>query len=143
MNCFVLLLILISLSQASLLPRIEGKDFECDETGYNEYLKIWSVQEKTFSRDPTSPEYDQRLQYFIENCLKIHEWNNKGVYKMEFTYYADWSADEFESLISTTQKYTGVKPNNPIIQIPYNNSQYRHLLPSIDPCDDILAGGNS
>ena len=143
MNCFALLFILISLSHASLMPRIEGKDFECNDTGYDEYLKIWSVEEKSFSRDPTSPEYSQRLQYFIENCMKIHEWNNKEVYKMEFTYYADWSADEFELLASSTQKYTGVKPNNPIIQIPYNNSEYRYLLPSLDPCDDILAGGNS
>ena len=60
-----------------------GNDYECSQEGYVEYLNNWSVDEKSSSRDTTSDEFKQRVQYFIENCLKIHEWNRQDRYKME------------------------------------------------------------
>ena len=62
---------------------------------------------------------------------------------MEFTYYADWSAEEFEKLGSTTQRYSGMKPDIYETQPFFNNTNHRRLLPSIDPCDDILKEGEN
>ena len=62
---------------------------------------------------------------------------------MEFTYYADWSADEFSMSSSTTQRYSGRKPDIFETQPFFNNSNYRYLLPSIDPCDHVIEGGNT
>ena len=81
----------------------KGIDYDCDENGYSEYLSQWTAEEKASSRDTTSDVFKERVQYFIDNCKKIHEWNKKDKYKMEFTYYADWSLEEFEKLGSTTQ----------------------------------------
>ena len=98
----------------------------------------WREEEKASSRDPSSDEFKERLEYFIDNCVKIHEWNRKDKYKMEFTYYADWSLEEFEKLGSTTQRYSGMKPDIYETQPFFNNTNLRYLLSSIDPCDDIL-----
>ena len=106
-------------------------------------MSQWSEKEKSSSRDPDDDLFKERLEYFIENCLKIHEWNRKDKYKLEFTYYADWSENEFEKLGSTTQRYTGMKPDIFETEVFFNNTNYRSLLPSLDPCDDVIAGGNS
>ena len=100
----------------------KGIDFECNDNGYSEYLSQWTAEEKNTSRDTTSDEFKQRVQYFIDNCKKIHEWNRQDKYKMEFTYYADWSAEEFEKLGSTTQRYSGTKSEMPATQPFFNNT---------------------
>ena len=116
----ILLIVLLSVSLAieneispiNQLSRLEqGNDYECNEEGYLEYLNNWDINIKSSSRDTTSDEFKERVRYFIDNCKKIHEWNRKDKYKMEFTYYADWSESEFEKLTSTTQRYTGMKPD--------------------------------
>ena len=117
-------------------------DYECNQKGYLQYLSKWSVEEKSTSRNPSTPEFKERLDYFIDSCMKIQDWNSRDKYKMEFTYYADWSVDEFEAITSTTQRYSGVRPEIPVVQPSYNNSSYRSLLPSLDPCDDVIEGGN-
>ena len=75
-------------------------DFQCSKDGYLQYLNKWTLEEKSSSRDPTSPDFSHRLEYFIDSCMKIHEWNRREKYPMEFTYYADWSSDEFEAVVS-------------------------------------------
>ena len=60
---------------------------------------------------------------------------------MEFTYYTDWSADEFGMLSETTQQYSGIKPIILETEVFFNNTNYRYLLPSLDPCDDVLKEG--
>ena len=111
------------------------EDFSCDEKGYVEYLSKWSVAEKSTSRDGKSDEFKKRLGYFVESCEKIHEWNKMKKYRMEFTFYADWHPDEFEELTTTKQRYSGVKAPVPSITPVYNNTNYRYLMPSMDPCD--------
>ena len=124
--CFqvtTILLILLSISFAqqsstfSNMKRSRRNDliesYSCDENGYDVFLKKWSVNEKASSRLSSDDEYRERLRYFIDNCKKLHEWNSKNKYKLEFTYYADWSLVEFEKLGSTTQRYTGMKPEIP------------------------------
>ena len=111
------------------------EDFSCDEKGYVEYLSKWSVAEKSTSRDVRSEEFKKRLGYFVESCEKIHEWNKMKKYRMEFTFYADWHPDEFEELTTTKQRYSGVKAPVPSITPVYNNTNYRYLMPSMDPCD--------
>ena len=96
---------------SGLLYSRQISDFSCDKNGYIEYLNSWTVEDKLSSRDPNTKEFKERLEYFIDNCVKIHEWNRKDKYKLEFTYYADWSLEEFEKLGSTTQRYTGMKPD--------------------------------
>ena len=113
----------------------EKSDFTCDEKGYVEYLSKWSVAEKSTSRDENSEEFKKRLSYFTESCEKIHEWNAKKKYRMEFTFYADWHADEFEELSTSKQRYSGVKNPVPSITPVFNNTNYRYLMPSMDPCD--------
>ena len=112
------------------------EDFSCDEKGYVEYLSKWSVAEKSTSRDVRSEEFKKRLGYFVESCEKIHEWNKMKKYRMEFTFYADWHPDEFEELTTTKQRYSGVKAPVPSITPVYNNTNYRYLMPSMDPCDE-------
>ena len=60
---------------------------------------------------------------------------------MEFTFYADWHPEEFEELTVTTQRYTGVKNPVPSTIPVLNNSNWRYLMPSSDPCDDVLDNG--
>ena len=110
-----------------------GEDFSCDEKGYVEYLSKWSVAEKSTSRDVRSDEFKKRLGYFVESCEKIHEWNKMKKYRMEFTFYADWHPEEFEELTTTKQRYSGVKVPVPSITPVYNNTNYRYLMPSMDP----------
>ena len=62
---------------------------------------------------------------------------------MEFTYYADWSADEFGMLSETTQRYSGINPIILETEVFFNNTNYRYLLPSLDPCDDVLKEGEN
>ncbi|KAK8791726.1 hypothetical protein WA588_002035 [Blastocystis sp. NMH] len=112
------------------------EDFSCDEKGYLEYLSKWSVAQKSTSRDVRSEEFKKRLGYFVESCEKIHEWNAKKKYRMEFTFYADWHVDEFEELATSKQRYSGVKSPVPSITPVYNNTNYRYLMPSMDPCDE-------
>ena len=116
-------------------PTDEKSDFSCDEKGYVAYLSKWSVADKSTSRDVESDEFKKHLSYFIESCEKIHEWNAKKRYRMEFTFYADWHVDEFEELATTKQRYSGVKTPVPAMTPVYNNTNYRYLMPSMDPCD--------
>lgn len=97
---------------------------------------------KGSNREPQSEEYKQRLGYFIKSCQTIHDWNKKGKYKMSFTYYADWSQNEFEQLTLSTQRYKGSKPIIPEIEHSFNNTNWRHLMPTIDPCDDVFEDGS-
>ncbi|KAK8794877.1 hypothetical protein WA588_003734, partial [Blastocystis sp. NMH] len=115
-------------------PTDEKSDFSCDEKGYVEYLSKWGNKKST-SRDVKSEEFKKRLGYFVESCEKIHEWNKMKKYRMEFTFYADWHPDEFEELTTTKQRYSGVKAPVPSITPVYNNTNYRYLMPSMDPCD--------
>ena len=59
----------------------KGIDFDCNENGYSEYLSQWTIEEKNTSRNTTSDEFKERVQYFTDNCVKIHEWNSKDKYK--------------------------------------------------------------
>ena len=77
-NCFnehVHFLILICYNSG------DNASFTCNQNGYDEYLSQWSTDMKSSSRNPSSPEFSQRLEYFIDNCVKIHEWNKKDKYK--------------------------------------------------------------
>ena len=111
------------------------EDFTCNRKGYVEYLSKWSVAQKSTSRDVNSEEFQTRLGYFIESCEKIHEWNKMKKYQMQFTFFADWHPDEFEELTTTKQRYSGVKAPVPSVIPVYNNTNYRYLMPSMDPCD--------
>ena len=71
---------------SGLLYSRQISDFSCDKNGYIEYLNSWTVEDKLSSRDPNTKEFKERLEYFIDNCVKIHEWNRKDKYKLEFTY---------------------------------------------------------
>ena len=122
----------------------ETDDFECSLDGYLAYLSKYPDNIKTTSRNVTTPEFLQRLESFIDNCEKIHEWNmSDNHFPMEFTYYADWSVDEFDEFASTTQRYSGIHTEIPYIEPIYNNSNYRYLMPSVDPCNDEIEGGNN
>ena len=85
-------------------PTTKGSDFTCDQAGYLSYLRKWSVEKKCTSRDPTTEEFKQRLEYFIDSCEKIHDWNMRDKYRMEFTFYADWHPTEFEKITTTKQR---------------------------------------
>ena len=87
----VILLILLgfSFAIANSIPSRTTKDYECNQSGYDEYLKKWSTYMKSSSRDSSSIEYQKRLGIFIDNCKKIHEWNSEDKYRLELTYYAD------------------------------------------------------
>lgn len=115
-----------------------AQDYSCDQAGYLQYLSQWSESEKCTSRDPTSSEFQTRLTLFVDSCEKIYEWNAQKRYQMEFTFYADWSYEEFEAITQTTQRYSGIKPEIPVTIPVYNNSGIRHLLPSTTPCDEQL-----
>ena len=121
----------------------ESSDFTCDEAGYLNYLSHWTTVQKCTSRDVASAEFRQRLEYFIDSCEKIHEWNLRGKYRMEFTFYADWHPDEFEELTTTKQRYSGIKTPVPSTIPVYNNSNFRYLMPSSDPCDDMFSEGEN
>ena len=86
-----------------------NSDADCNEEGYKKYLTKWTELEKSTSRDPNSPEFKKRLEYYITSCLIIKEWNQRNKYLLEFTFYADWSAEEFNQLTATTQRYSGRK----------------------------------
>ena len=88
--CFqviTILLILLSISFAqqsstfSNMKRSRRNDpiesYSCDENGYDEFLKKWSVNEKASSRLSSDDEKNERMRYFIDNCVKIHEWNRR------------------------------------------------------------------
>ena len=142
----VILFILLgfSFAIANSIPSRITNDYACNQSGYNEYLSQWSTDMKSSSRDSSSIEYQKRLGNFIDNCVKIHEWNRKDKYKLGFTYYADWSENEFEMLGSTTQRYTGMKPDIYETQPFFNNTSYRdYSLSAIDPCDDVLKEGEN
>ena len=137
-----LYIFLISFVLSSVVLAVDNEeyritDFTCDQSGYVSYLNNWSENEKSSSRDTTSDEFNERLGYFVDNCLKIHEWNRKDKYKLEFTYYADWSESEFEKLGSTTQRYTGMKPDIYETEVFFNNTNHSSMHPITDPCDDI------
>ena len=123
-----------ALNGESSYPIDAKADFTCNKEGYVEYLGMWG-DKKGSSRDENSEEFKKRLSYFIESCEKIHEWNAKKRYPMEFTFYADWHVDEFEELATTKQRYSGIKTPVPSITPVYNNTNYRYLMPSMDPCD--------
>ena len=88
--------------QLSSLFLNEQDMFECNQKGYLQYLGKWSLEEKPTSRNPASPEFKQRLEYFIDSCMKIHDWNSFSKYPMDFTFYADWHPEEFEAIASTS-----------------------------------------
>ena len=132
---------MISVSNFNFIENID--DFECNSKGYNQFLNQWSYEDKCTSRDPSSLEYKQRLEYFIDSCKKIHEHNKLGEYPLEFTFYADWHSSEFEMITTTTQRFSNVRTSIPDIQFSVNNTNYHYLLPSTNPCDDIMNGGNS
>ena len=136
-SCLVLFALFIA------VIAVATENIECNIEGYQTYLSLWTEEQKATSRDPESEEFQMRLEYFTESCQKIKEFNTRNKYQMEFTYYADWSVDEFEALINTVQRYSGMKPEIPAITPVFNNSNYRHLLPSLDPCDDVIEGGNT
>ena len=119
-------------------PTNERSDFTCDQDGYLKYLNKWSVEKKCTSRDVTTDEFQTRLEYFIDSCYKIHDWNMRDKYRMEFTFYADWHPDEFEEITTTKQRYSGIKTPVPSVIPVYNNSNLRYLMPSMDPCDDVF-----
>ena len=115
-------------------PTDEKSDFSCDEKGYLEYLSKWGDAKGT-SRDVNSDEFKKRLEYFKQSCKKIHRGSGKRRYKMEFTFYADWHPDEFEEITASVVRYKGVQPETEVIPI-MNNTNYRYLMPSMDPCDE-------
>ena len=55
-------------------------------------------------------------------------------YELEFTFYADWHPEEFEEITASVVRYKGVQPETEVIPI-MNNTNYRYLMPSMDPCD--------
>ena len=115
-------------------PTDEKSDFSCDEKGYLEYLSRWGDQKST-SHDVDNEEFKKRLGYFKKSCNTIHKGNGKRKYKLEFTFYADWSVEEFEEITASVVRYKGVQPETEIIPI-VNNTNYRYLMPSMDPCDE-------
>ena len=123
-------------------PTNDLSDFTCDAHGYLNYLNMWSETQKCTSRDVTTLEFQTRLEYFIDSCEKIHDWNLRSRYTLEFTFYADWHPMEFEELTTTKQRYSGIKTPVPFTIPVYNNSNFRYLMPSSDPCDDVIEGGN-
>ena len=114
-------------------PTDEKSDFSCDEKGYLEYLSKWGDAKGT-SRDVKSEEFKKRLEYFKQSCKTIHGGSGKRRYKLEFTFYADWAPDEFEEITASVVRYKGVQPETEVIPI-VNNTNYRYLMPSMDPCD--------
>ena len=114
-------------------PTDEKSDFSCDEKGYLEYLSKWGDAKGT-SRDVKSEEFKKRLEYFKQSCKKIHRGSGKRRYKLEFTFYADWHPEEFEEITASVVRYKGVQPETEVIPI-MNNTNYRYLMPSMDPCD--------
>ena len=119
-------------------PTYEHSDFTCDQNGYLSYLSKWSTTMKCTSRDMMTEEFKTRLEYFIDSCEKIHDWNMKDKYWMEFTFYADWHPDEFEEITTTKQRYSEIITPIPSTVPVYNNSNLRYLMPSMDPCDDVF-----
>ena len=115
-------------------PTDEKSDFSCDEKGYLEYLSKWGDAKGT-SRDVKSEEFKKRLEYFKQSCKKIHRGSGKRRYKLEFTFYADWAPEEFEEITASVVRYKGVQPETEVIPI-MNNTNYRYLMPSMDPCDE-------
>ena len=115
-------------------PTDEKSDFSCDEKGYLEYLSKWGDAKGT-SRDVNSDEFKKRLEYFKQSCKKIHRGSGKRRYKLEFTFYADWHPEEFEEITASVVRYKGVQPETEVIPI-MNNTNYRYLMPSMDPCDE-------
>ena len=79
-------------------------------------------------------EFKKRLDYFIASCKMIHKRRGPRKYRLEFTYYADWHPEEFEEITASVVEYKGVQPETEDIPI-YNNTNYRYLMPSMDPCD--------
>ena len=114
-------------------PTDEKSDFSCDEKGYLEYLSKWGDAKGT-SRDVKSEEFKKRLEYFKQSCKTIHGGSGKRRYKLEFTFYADWAPEEFEEITASVVRYKGVQPETEVIPI-MNNTNYRYLMPSMDPCD--------
>ena len=114
-------------------PTDEKSDFSCDEKGYLEYLSKWGDAKGT-SRDVKSEEFKKRLEYFKQSCKTIHRGSGKRRYKLEFTFYADWAPEEFEEITASVVRYKGVQPETEVIPI-VNNTNYRYLMPSMDPCD--------
>ena len=114
-------------------PTDEKSDFSCDEKGYLEYLSKWGDAKGT-SRDVKSEEFKKRLEYFKQSCKTIHRGSGKRRYKLEFTFYADWHPEEFEEITASVVRYKGVQPETEVIPI-MNNTNYRYLMPSMDPCD--------
>ena len=114
-------------------PTDEKSDFSCDEKGYLEYLDKWGDAKGT-SRDMKSEEFKKRLKYFKQSCKTIHRGSGKRRYKLEFTFYADWHPEEFEEITASVVRYKGVQPETEVIPI-MNNTNYRYLMPSMDPCD--------
>ena len=100
------------------------------------YLNQWSVEEKGSSRDAASEEFKTRLNYFVESCEKIEAWNRRDKFKLAFTFYADWSAEEYEALLNSRQRYSGIKVSNPSMSELFNNTQYHSLMPALNPCDE-------
>ena len=104
-------------------------DFSCDETGYKAYLDMWK-DKKTVPSD----EFAKRLEYFKKACKKIHKRSRINQYPLAFTFYADWAPEEFEEITASVVEYKGVQPETEVIPI-INNTNYRYLMPSMDPCD--------
>ena len=117
---------------------VHSLSFNCDEEGYVKYLNQWSVEEKGSSRDAASEEFKTRLNYFVESCEKIQEWNRRDKFKLAFTFYADWSAEEYEALMNSRQRYSGIKVPNPAMSEVFNNTQYHSLVPALNPCDESV-----
>ena len=136
-NRFLSLLVLFVLIRGST-ARSTADGFSCDEEGYVQYLNQWSVEEKGSSRDTDSEEFKTRLSYFIESCEKIEEWNRRDKFKLAFTFYADWSAEEYEALMNSRQRYSGIKVPNPAMSEVFNNTQYHSLVPALNPCDESV-----
>ena len=87
--CFVILVLNSAVQAATTSDSTRSfqlDDYECNQNGYLEYLSRWSVFEKSTSRNPSSTEFSQRLQYFIDSCKRIHKWNTRHKYEMEFTF---------------------------------------------------------
>ena len=116
-------------------PMDELSDYSCDQKGYLQYLSQWSEKEKSTSRDVTDEEFQKRLSYFIDSCREIRRWNNKKQYRKEFTFYADWSAAEFASILDTEQRYSGMRPEIQPVTPVYNNTNNRRFMFSVNPCD--------
>ena len=111
-------------------PTDKNSDFTCDKKGYKDYLKKWGDR-KVVSDD----EFEKRLEYFKRSCKIIHKRRGMRKYPLEFTFYADWAQEEFEDIATSVVEYKGVRP--PTEEIPiYNNTNYRYLMPSMDPCDE-------